>query len=407
MSYYNSQSKRNFRYGNNKGSYNKFRSNRYRGRSYGRGKPKGLHPDVYIAKAVEENMVESIYAEEQSFDSFDIDFGLKKNLAYMKFSNPTKVQSLTIPAVLEGKDVLATANTGSGKTGAYLIPLIHKCINDRNQKCLIIVPTRELAMQIADEFAKFSFRTGLRSLVVMGGTSIKRQVYLLQKKPNFIIGTPGRLKDLSQRRALDLSEFNNIVLDEVDRMLDMGFVHEIKELISKLGQEKQSLFFSATMTREAETIANSLLINPLRINAEKQVNLKNIDQNMIRVSSPTEKVDKLHEMLITQEFGKVLVFSRTKRGADKLSSELTQRGHRVDSIHGDKTQFLRSKIIMKFKKNDIKILIATDVVARGIDIKDITHVINFDEPDNYENYIHRIGRTGRVGKRGYAITFVG
>ncbi len=407
MSYQNSRPQRNFRYGNNKSGYNKFRPNNNRGRSYGRGKPKGLHPDVYIAKAVEENQMESIYVGEETFDSFKIDEGVKKNIAYMRFTNPTKVQSLTIPAVLEGKDVLATANTGSGKTGAYLIPLITKCLNDNSQKCLIIVPTRELAMQIADEFAKFAFHTKLKSVVVMGGTSIRRQVYILERNPQFVIGTPGRLKDLAKRGSLHLNEFNNIVLDEVDRMLDMGFVNEIKELISRLGETKQSLFFSATMTREAEGIANTLLKNPIRINAEKQMSLKNIDQNMVRVTSPADKIDKLHDMLITEEFRKVLVFSRTKRGADKLSIELTQRGFSVDSIHGDKTQFLRSKIIMKFKKNDIKILIATDVVARGIDIKDITHVINYDEPDTYENYIHRIGRTGRVGKRGYAITFVG
>ena len=235
---------------------------------------------------------------------------------------------------------------------------------------------------------------------------MRRQADQLYKRPQFVIGTPGRLKDMANRRTLNLGTFNNVVLDEVDRMLDMGFIDDIKILIAQLTTEKQSIFFSATMTKEAEVIANTLLKSPIRIQTEKQSPGKNVDQNIVKVNAYSEKVEVLHEILIKEEVAKVLVFTSTKRESDSLAKELMSRGFKTDSIHGDKSQSQRKRVIDMFSKNIITILIATDVAARGIDIPDITHVINYDEPQSYDDYIHRIGRTGRIGRKGTALTFV-
>jgi superfamily II DNA/RNA helicase len=215
------------------------------------------------------------------------------------------------------------------------------------------------------------------------------------------------LKDLNNRNAINLSKFNNIVLDEVDRMLDMGFIDDIKFLVSKLPAKKQALFFSATMPREAHTIASQFLNDPAKIEIENSVTSKNIEQDIVRVEGGKSKLEVLHDLLIQEEFKKVLIFTKTKHGSDRLARDLVDRGFKADAIHGDKAQNKRERVIAKFKSNQINILVATDVAARGLDIKDVTHVINYDEPANYEDYIHRIGRTGRAGKMGKALTFVG
>jgi superfamily II DNA/RNA helicase len=348
----------------------------------------------------------SVYVTDQEFENFNINDQLKLNLARKEYTQPTKIQDKAIPEILNGKDIIGLASTGSGKTAAFLVPMINKAIEDPMQKCLIIVPTRELASQIDDEFYKLTYQTDVRSAVVIGGTSMYRQIRTLEGNPQFVIGTPGRLKDLSQRNRLRLEQFNNIVLDEVDRMLDMGFIHDIKELMSKLQKERQTLFFSATMPPKVEYVANSLLNSPVKIQIETQSPAKNVDQNIIKAKTYSEKIQKLHELLIKDECKKALIFSRTRRGTDSLSTELIERGFRADAIHGYKSQNIRTKVIKKFRNDDIDVLVATDVAARGLDIPAISHVINYDEPANYNDYIHRIGRTGRVGKKGYALTFV-
>ena len=389
-------------YGRNSGRGRGF-SNQSRGRRYSAQK---INHSMYISKAVEGYIAPSVFIETYKFSDLDLHPQLKTNILKKGYTFPTKIQDLTIKSIMEGKDVLGVASTGSGKTGAFLIPLINKSLKNPNEKCLIIVPTRELAKQIREEFVELTFGTNVRSVDVIGGESMGKQVFLLKKQPQFVIGTPGRLKDLEERRILRLEDFNNIVLDEVDRMLDMGFIDDVKFLTSKLRSVKQSLFFSATMSVEAEKVAALLLKNPVKFQVEKVSPAINVDQDIIRVSSVGQKIEKLHELLIDKEFKKVLIFSRTKRGVDRVSKELAVRGFKVDSIHGDKSQYKRTRVITNFKFGKLNILVATDVASRGLDIKDITHVINYDEPENYNDYIHRIGRTGRVNKKGVALTFV-
>ena len=284
--------------------------------------------------------------------------------------------------------------------------MINKGMLDSSQRFLIVVPTRELAMQIQDEFMQLARNTGMRSVLIMGGNSMGKQIGVLKRDPNFVIATPGRLKDLVGRKAIDLLRINNVVLDEVDRMLDMGFIEDIRFIISKLNEKKQSLFFSATMNKKSEEIANTLLKRPVKIHVEEEVRGKNVDQDVIRLKDGENKFDVLCEYINKEEFKKVLIFTRTKRQADTLSNKLIEKGIKVNALHGDKRQSQRTRIIDSFKKDYLNILIATDVASRGLDINNITHVINYDMPENYDDYIHRIGRTGRAGKKGYALTFV-
>ncbi|OGC47677.1 hypothetical protein A2886_02780 [candidate division WWE3 bacterium RIFCSPHIGHO2_01_FULL_42_13] len=404
----NSRSGGHSRYGGGSGGGNRYsrndRGRRGQGGGGGRFSGEKISHNRYVAKAQDVGH-STTYVTDIKYSDFDLVQLLKTNLVKKNYIYPTKVQSQAIPNVIAGNDILATASTGSGKTAAFLIPIINRAMKDKTTKCLIITPTRELAGQIKNEFDLFALGAGLRRVLVIGGENIRRQTYELRDNPQFIIGTPGRLKDLFERNHLKLGLFNVVVLDEVDRMLDMGFVADIKMLISKLNQTRQSLFFSATMTSAAEQIANSLLTEPVKITTEAQSPIKNVEQDVVKVTGQG-KVETLHGLLIKDEFRKVLVFSKTKRGADSLTKELQTRGFKADTIHGNKSQHKRSKALASFRKGEIKILVATDVAARGIDVPDITHVINYDEPATYSDYIHRIGRTGRIGKKGVALTFV-
>lgn len=378
------------------------------GRNYRRTRYGGkkIARDKYISKAQDGYEAPSVYVEEKSYNDYDIIATLKKNVERKGYIHPTKIQDQAIPYVLDGKDLLGLASTGSGKTDAFLIPILNKISKDRSQKCLIIVPTRELASQIQDEFRELSRDTNLYAALLIGGQSVGKQIQSLKRNPQFVIGTPGRLKDLYQRHVLKLEQFNNLILDEVDRMLDMGFIPDITFLVSKLKQEKQALFFSATMSNAAEKIANSILRNPVRVQVEKESPLKNIDQDIVKYQSNQQKFSILTDLLVKDSFEKVLIFSRTKRGADSLTRELKEDGFRADAIHGNKSQNKRSRALDSFKNNNLDILVATDVASRGLDIPNVSHVINYDEPENFKIYIHRIGRTGRIGKKGNALTFV-
>lgn len=376
-------------------------------RNYGRNSRKRttINPEKYVAKASDE-VVSNIYVEGASFNDFNLHPIFEKIIIRKKYSVPTKIQHEAIPNILSGKDILGIASTGSGKTAAFLIPMIDKHVRDNSQTCLIIVPTRELACQIQSEFNELSINSGLKSVLIIGGKSMRDQRYILSKRPHFIIATPGRLKDIYERKGVDLFDVNNVILDEVDRMLDMGFINDIKFIISKLNTNRQSMFFSATMSYKAEIVANSLLKNPVKIEIEKQSPLKNVNQDVVRISHDRRKEEVLFELLSKEEFKRVLVFTRTKRNADKLSSYLYGKRIQVDSLHGDKRQSQRTKIINDFKKGITNILIATDVASRGLDVNNISHVINYDEPETFDDYIHRIGRTGRAGKAGIALTFI-
>lgn len=387
-----------------------FRKNNYGGRnhrrnSFGGRKRCQININQLISKAVCEE-VPSIYASEHTFAEFDLAESLKRNILEKKYVKPTKIQYETIPQILKGRDILGTANTGSGKTAAFLIPMINKSILDGRQRFLIVVPTRELATQIQDELRDLSKGMNIRTVLVIGGNSMGKQMSILRKNPQFVIATPGRLKDLVQRKAIDLSRINNIVLDEVDRMLDMGFITDIKFIISRLSVNRQSLFFSATMNKKTREIANTFLKNPVHVETERQSPARNVDQDVIRLKGNETKFKVLCDYVCKDEFKKVLIFTRTKRETENLSKKFSGVGIKSNALHGDKRQSQRTRIISAFKDDSIMILIATDVASRGLDIQDITHVINYDVPENYDDYIHRIGRTGRAGKKGCALTFV-
>ncbi len=347
------------------------------------------------------------YDPKHLFTDFKIHEKLKANIVARDYLHPTPIQDGAIPHILEGRDVIGIANTGTGKTAAFLIPLINKTFHGKKaEKVLIVVPTRELASQIDAEFRDFSKGSGLRSAIVIGGASIREQARSLAAYPSFVIGTPGRLKDVQERGMLDLSKFNNVVLDEVDRMLDMGFVKDIKMLIDILMPQRQSLFFSATMPKEIMELSQKFLKDPIRIEVKTRATAENVDQDIVRLKPGEVKIERLHDILNQKECKKVLIFGRTKHGVEKLAISLEQRGFKTDAIHGDKTQGRRERALKDFRNEKINILCATDVAARGLDIPDVTHVINYEVPETYDDYVHRIGRTGRGNKSGIALTFV-
>ncbi len=358
---------------------------------------------VNRAQATEQ---EAPYVSQNRFVDFAIDQKLKHNIVSKGYLTPTAIQDQSIPHLLQNKDVVGIANTGTGKTAAFLIPLINKVVNDRRQKVLIMVPTRELAVQIQDEFVSFARDLQIRSAFCIGGTNIKNQIYNLRHNPSFVIGTPGRLKDLLERKALYLGDFRTVVLDEADRMLDMGFIHDMKEILSLLPAPRQTLLFSATLSPEIEGLTRQFQNQPVKVSVKTRDTSANVDQDIVRFEDEAHRLELLHDLLIQPDFQKVLVFGETKHGVEKLSKVLTERGFKAASIHGNKTQSARQSALNKFKLNEIAILVATDVAARGLDIPLVSHVINYDVPSSYEDYIHRIGRTGRAGQTGKALTFV-
>ena len=394
---------------NHNGHFSNRRRFHHPGRNWrsNRGKQKKvIHESVYI-----KNGVNPIEAKSRvilhKFSDFAIDQRLKENILQKGFTTPTPIQDQAIMPILEGKDVIGIANTGTGKTAAFLIPLINKTLkNQSTNKTLIIAPTRELAEQIRSELIELTRKLGIYSVLVIGGASINRQIGELRRSHQFVIGTPGRLKDMFNRKVLNLSLFNNIVLDEVDRMFDMGFSRDIKLIISQLPKNRQSLFFSATINSEVDQLIKAHSQNPIKISVVRRETTGNVDQDIIKVTDTAKKIEVLHDLLIKEEFEKVLIFGRTKWGVNKLSIELQKRGFQADAIHGGKTQSQRQKALYSFKEGRVSILVATDVAARGLDIPNVTHVINYEVPETYTDYIHRIGRAGRANNTGKALTFV-
>lgn len=374
------------------------------GNGNGRRAVKRLNPNLFIKKAMDVS-TQSEYVASARFLDYAIADKIKRNIEEHGYSIPTAIQEKSIPEILLGRDVIGIANTGTGKTAAFLITLINKCMLDYNQRVLIVVPTRELACQIRDEFFIFGRGTGLDVAAIIGGANIQKQKYALRRNPHFVIGTPGRLTDLVDRGELNLNLFGNVVLDEVDRMVDIGFIKDIKYLVSFLPKVRQSLFFSATVDERTQEILKDFVTNPITISVKHRDGIENIDQDVVRTGGKV-KIEVLHDLLIQPGFDKVIIFGRTKWGMDKLSHALIDRGFKTATIHGNKSQGQRQRALSEFKNNRQNILIATDVAARGIDIEDVTHVINYDAPETYDDYIHRIGRTGRAGKKGIALTFV-
>lgn len=365
---------------------------------------KTVDASLLVQKAKEE-IPQKTHIIKHEFSSFLISGVLKKNIAEKGYITPLPIQDEVIPFALEGRDIVGIANTGTGKTAAFLIPLINKIFYNRAEKVLIVVPTRELAVQIRDEARIFATDMNIFSVLCIGGVNINQQIQGLRRNPNIVIGTPGRLKDLKNQGKLNIASFNNVVLDEVDRMLDMGFINDVRFILSHLPKYRQSLFFSATVPPVIKKIIETFSQNPITISVKSQETAVNIDQDIIKTYGKI-KIDVLCELLKQEGFDKVIIFGRTKWGIEKLSKQLLQRGLNVAALHGNKNQNQRQRALESFRKNEVSILLATDVVGRGIDVDDVTHVINYDLPETYDDYIHRIGRTGRNSKKGIALSFV-
>ncbi|MFH1451442.1 MAG: DEAD/DEAH box helicase [bacterium] len=393
-------------------SYNRFSKEKPYNRFSNRNKrsnsrqPVGSHinPARFINKAIAPKQLER-FVPVNEFRGFAIDESLKSNIFAKGYKAPTSIQDKIIPQVLRGNDVVGIANTGTGKTAAFLIPLIQKVIGSNKEKVLIITPTRELALQINQEFKDFTRKLGIWSACCVGGASIRGQIFDLRSKNNFVIGTPGRLKDLIEKRFIKLSEFSTIVLDEADRMLDMGFIGDTRFLVSLMPKKHQTLFFSATIGREVESLIKEFLYNPVIVSVKTADTPETIEQDVVRVAG-LEKIEVLRSLLVKEEFHKILIFGKTKHGVKNLSIKLIKQGFAVESIHGDKIHSQRQRALEAFRTDKVKILVATDVAARGLDIPNISHVINYDLPATYDDYVHRIGRTGRGNKAGKALTFI-
>jgi ATP-dependent RNA helicase RhlE len=365
----------------------------------------GRNLGLFVKKAGNFMPIEE-FVPKHTFDQFEICDALKQNIKSHGYTVPTPIQDQGIEPILNNRDFIGLANTGTGKTAAFLIPVINKIYKDRNKRALIVTPTRELAAQIHEEMQKFTTGMRIYSTVVIGGSNMRRQVQDIRSGVNVVIATPGRLKDLIQRRIIYLEDYSTFILDEVDLMVDIGFINDVKYFVSLLPKVRQSLFFSATIAPKIHGILQSFVTDPVTVSVKQQDTAENIDQDVIKVFDQSKKVDQLHDLLVKDGFDKVLIFNRTKHGVEKLHKDLVVRGFKVGSIHGNKKQGQRQRTLQSFKNNEIKILLATDVASRGLDIDNVTHVINYDLPQTYDDYVHRIGRTGRANKKGIALTFV-
>ena len=342
----------------------------------------------------------------ENFTSLKIENTLKHSLSKMNFLKPTPIQGLAIPVALEGKDILGTAQTGTGKTLAFSIPLVNKLILDKNAVALVMCPTRELATQVMEAIKSLiSDRINIRTALLIGGESMQNQLRQLGKRSRIIVGTPGRINDHLKRKSLNLSATKYLVLDETDRMLDMGFTPQIEMVLKFVPKNHQTLLFSATLPQNIKRISEKYLDKPERITTgATSIPIAKIKQESIQVFREN-KYDELINQFLSRK-GSILVFVKTKRGADKMVKRLKEEGHSADAIHGDLRQSKRDRVINSFRKGLKRILVATDVAARGLDIPLIQHVINYDLPQIPEDYVHRIGRTARAGSYGSALTFL-
>lgn len=381
--------------------------NRGRNRNTRKGPMKKfIHPSKFINKAVPKEE-EAAYVSEHKFSDFSFGNQLQYNITKKGYENASSIQDQAIPHIIDGKDVIGIANTGTGKTAAFLLPVIERQTGiSLRPSVLIIAPTRELAQQIDEEFRAFSQGLGLYSALVVGGVSVDRQIRDLKRHPHFIIGTPGRLKDMINRRFVKLENINTLILDEADRMLDMGFLPDIRSIVDATPTDRQTLFFSATITPEITALVNGLSKDPVTISVRTAETSDHVEQNVIEARDKNHKIELLTDLLNRDEFEKVLVFGETKFGVQRLSDFLDNTGIPSVAIHGNKNQSQRQRALKQFKDGRVRVLVATDVAARGLDIPNVSHVINFDTPQTYEDYVHRIGRTGRGGASGNALTFI-
>ncbi len=369
-------------------------------------KQSGIHHSKFINKATLPQD-EDIYVPRHSFHDFGLEQRLVSTLDHLGFEAPSPIQDQCIPSALERRDIIGLANTGTGKTAAFLLPIIHQLtISPQLVSVLVLAPTRELAQQIDAEFRRFSAGLKLYSAVVVGGANIGRQIQQVKRGPHVVIGTPGRVGDLINRKVLRLHSATTFVLDEADRMCDMGFVSSIRSIEAELPKRRQTFCYSATMTNDVKAIVEEFMHDAVTISVVKNQTNDHIEQDVVYANDKAHKVEILTNLLKQPEFKKVIIFGETKYGVQRLADNLSKNNLPAVAIHGNKSQSQRNRALDSFKKNHIDILVATDVAARGIDIDDVSHVINFDPPKVYDDYVHRIGRTGRAGKVGTALTFV-
>jgi ATP-dependent RNA helicase RhlE len=348
-----------------------------------------------------------------SFEQLNLIEPILKALKKEGYTQPTPIQAQSIPLVLEKKDLLGCAQTGTGKTAAFSIPMLQLLYNASAQQskrsnaiqALILTPTRELAIQINESLEAYGRYTGLRHLVIFGGVSQKPQTDALRQGVDILVATPGRLLDLINQNFIRLQDIKIFVLDEADRMLDMGFIHDVKKVISRLPQKRQTLFFSATMPPEIQKLANTILTNPSKVEVTPVSSTANTIQQSVYFVDQKKKPSLLIHLLEDKTIRRALVFTRTKHGADRVARTLAKAGITAEAIHGDKSQNARQRALTNFKASTTRILVATDIAARGIDVEELSHVFNFDLPNVPETYVHRIGRTGRAGANGIAVSF--
>lgn len=392
-------------------SYAVYSSSRRNRRSASGKRPAGskrrgeyIDPARFVAVAKPAQAVD--YAPQHRFEDFAISNLIKANLAAKGFGVPSPIQDQTIPLALAGHDIIGIANTGTGKTAAFAVPILNTLVTRQQSKALIVAPTRELAQQIEQECRSIGKNGNFSGALLIGGSGMGGQLRSLRGRPRLVIGTPGRIKDHIERRNLNLEHFDLVVLDEVDRMLDMGFLPDVSFILKQLAPVRQSLFFSATIDARVQALIGSFAHIPQTVSVKTGESSDHVNQDIVRYGGHHEKMEKLHDILLSQDVAKVIVFDETQRSVERLSTELVARGFAADSIHGGKSQGQRRRALEAFKASKTTILVATDVAARGIDVADITHVINYSQPQSYQDYVHRIGRAGRAGRVGHALTFV-
>jgi len=382
-------------------------NNRSRNNSPSSKKVSTLDPSLLVKEA-EQGVVEKVFRSDRLVQELPINARLKQNLSEKGYTRPTEIQDRTLETLLEGRDILGIAQTGTGKTGAFLIPIIEHLLHNKvNPYALVVVPTRELALQVEEEFKSMTKGLGLFSACFIGGTNINRDLQTLRRNSHVVIATPGRLLDLTDRRAMDLSKFKTLVLDEFDRMLDMGFIRDVNRILDGMKQRRHTMLFSATLDKSQQSMINNILSNAVTVKVSGGTRGgDSIDQDIIRLKPGEDKFKVLQHMLSGEEFDKVLLFEETKHRVSKLCVKLNKAGIPSEQIHGNKSQNARQNALKAFKQGRVRVLVATDVASRGLDISDVSHVINYQVPQTHDSYIHRIGRTGRAGKMGKAYTFV-
>lgn len=380
------------------------------GFSGGGGRGRGRVQQTFdVSKYINLNPVvadtEPTYVPTHTFHDFGFDKYLTDAIDAANLTIPSPIQDQIIPHILEGRDVVGLAATGTGKTAAFLLPTIQKTLKEKNRVTLILAPTRELAIQVEQELRKLTPKMGIYSTVCVGGMNIRPQIMGLRRKNHFIIGTPGRVQDLIDRGHIKPGAFTTVILDEADRMLDMGFIHDMRKILQDIPDDHETLFFSATMSKNIEGLIHEFLRDPITVSVKKKDITSSVSQDVVYYEGH-HKFDTLVELLKQPKFERVIIFGAMKHSVEKLSLELVKAGLKADAIHGNKSHGQRQRSLSNFKTGRVNILVATDVAARGIHVDNVSHVINYDLPNTFEDYIHRIGRTGRADKLGSALTFV-